>query len=71
MTNEFSQSLIIDDPAELGRLLDDKSIGVDSIDELTPETLLVCISKKKEWIEEHAASNIVISIFTTSYEFLN
>lgn len=62
----LSQSVILDNPAEFGKYFDDKSIEVSSIDELTPDAILLEYIKKKEWVEEHSCSNIVIALFTTS-----
>jgi len=45
---------------EYEKYRDDKSITVTSVDELTPEILLISFMKNKEWIEEHDCSNIGI-----------
>uniref|UniRef100_A0A914N3G3 DNA-directed DNA polymerase n=1 Tax=Meloidogyne incognita TaxID=6306 RepID=A0A914N3G3_MELIC len=62
----LSQCLITDNPAELGKFYDDKSIELISFDELTDETILISYIKKKEWVEEHDCSNVIISLWTTS-----
>uniref|UniRef100_A0A914M0Y3 DNA-directed DNA polymerase n=1 Tax=Meloidogyne incognita TaxID=6306 RepID=A0A914M0Y3_MELIC len=62
----LSQCVITDDLEEYEKYRDDKSITVTSVDELTPEILLISFMKNKEWIEEHDCSNIVISLWTTS-----
>lgn len=62
----LSQSLITDDPTVLGEYLDNKKIEVTGLDMLTPEIILISYLQKKDWIEEHPCSNVVISIFTTS-----
>nr|CAD2193092.1 unnamed protein product [Meloidogyne enterolobii] len=36
------------------------------MDSLTPETTLISYLEKKEFVEEHECSNIVISLWTTS-----
>lgn len=46
----LSQTLITDDPSELGSMLDNKSIDISSIDELTPETILISYIQKREWV---------------------
>uniref|UniRef100_A0A914MMX8 DNA-directed DNA polymerase n=1 Tax=Meloidogyne incognita TaxID=6306 RepID=A0A914MMX8_MELIC len=62
----LSQCAITNNPAELRKYLDDRSIEVSALDELTPDILLITYSKKKDWVEEHACSNVVISLWTTS-----
>lgn len=46
----LSQTLITDDPSELGSLLDNSSVEISSIDELTPETILISYIQKREWV---------------------
>uniref|UniRef100_A0A914LRF1 DNA-directed DNA polymerase n=1 Tax=Meloidogyne incognita TaxID=6306 RepID=A0A914LRF1_MELIC len=62
----FTQTHITDDLAELGEYIHNNSIEVAAIEELNTETLMIRYSKKKEWIEEHDSSNVVISLWTTS-----
>uniref|UniRef100_A0A914HP88 DNA-directed DNA polymerase n=1 Tax=Globodera rostochiensis TaxID=31243 RepID=A0A914HP88_GLORO len=62
----LSQTLITDDPVVLGEYLDNKSVDVTSIDELDADHILISYETKKEWVEEHACSNIIISLWTTS-----
>jgi hypothetical protein len=54
----LAQSYITDDPAELGEYLDDRSIDVMAVDELTPDAVMISYIKKKEFIEEHDCSNV-------------
>ncbi|KAL3084210.1 hypothetical protein niasHS_009698 [Heterodera schachtii] len=62
----LSQTLITDDPVTLAEYLDNKSIEVTSIDQLDETHILITYLHKKDWIDEHACSNIVISLWTTS-----
>uniref|UniRef100_A0A183C3B1 DNA-directed DNA polymerase n=1 Tax=Globodera pallida TaxID=36090 RepID=A0A183C3B1_GLOPA len=62
----LSQTLITDDPVILGEYLDNRSIDVTAIDELDDQHILLSYIQKKEWVEEHDCSNIVISLWTTS-----
>jgi hypothetical protein len=54
----LAQSYITSDPAELGEYLDDRTIDVMAVDELTPETIMISYVKKKEFIDEHECSNV-------------
>ena len=62
----LTQCLIIGDPAEFCACLDDRSIELSAIDELTTETIMISYIKKKEWVEENKTSNVIISLWTTS-----
>uniref|UniRef100_A0A914H919 Uncharacterized protein n=1 Tax=Globodera rostochiensis TaxID=31243 RepID=A0A914H919_GLORO len=62
----LSQTLITDNPSELGAFLDNGKIEVTGLDILTPERILISYHQKKDWVEEHPCSNLVISLFTTS-----
>jgi hypothetical protein len=63
----LSQVHITRDPVELREFLDARDKDVTSIDELNPKTIMIGYEMKKEWISEHNSSNVVISLFTTSY----
>ena len=60
------QTRILTHPAELGDMLDTKTIEIKSIDELTPQVVMVSYAKKEEWVEEHSSSNVMVSLWTTS-----
>uniref|UniRef100_A0A914HTU7 DNA-directed DNA polymerase n=1 Tax=Globodera rostochiensis TaxID=31243 RepID=A0A914HTU7_GLORO len=62
----LSQTLITDDPSVLGEHLDNRAVDVTAIDELDEDHLLISYETRKEWVEEHACSNIVVSLWTTS-----
>ena len=53
----LAQTLITDDPAKLGKYLDDKRIDVMAIDPLDSGSVVISYIKKKDWIEEHDSSN--------------
>ncbi|KAL3112286.1 hypothetical protein niasHT_013305 [Heterodera trifolii] len=50
----------------LTEYLENRSLEVTAIEELDEQHILISYEKKKEWIEEHACSNILISVWTTS-----
>nr|CAD2190591.1 unnamed protein product [Meloidogyne enterolobii] len=62
----LSQSFVTDDPAEFCEYKDDPSIDLSAVDELQPGVLLLRYVKKRDWIEEHDCSNVVVSLWTTS-----
>uniref|UniRef100_A0A183BP65 DNA-directed DNA polymerase n=1 Tax=Globodera pallida TaxID=36090 RepID=A0A183BP65_GLOPA len=62
----LSQTLITDDPVAFRDYLDNRSIDVTAVDELDEDHILISYENKKEWVEEHDCSNIVISLWTTS-----
>nr|CAD2190267.1 unnamed protein product [Meloidogyne enterolobii] len=62
----LSQCTVTDDPAKVRNLMDDVSKEVTGLDELTQDVVLISHLTKKDWIEEHDCSNVVISLWTTS-----
>lgn len=62
----LTRTLITSDPCELLDLLEDHSVEIMALDELTPEAILISYTERNEWVEEHEVSNIVISLFTTA-----
>ena len=60
------ETRIISQPAEFGEMLDSRSIHIKDIDQLTHEMVMVSYEKKKEWVEEHKTSNVMVSLWTTS-----
>uniref|UniRef100_A0A914KZX1 DNA-directed DNA polymerase n=2 Tax=Meloidogyne TaxID=189290 RepID=A0A914KZX1_MELIC len=66
LRNTLSKSVIINSPNELLEFDSNKSIEVQSVDELTEETILLTYKPREEFIIEHDTSNIVISLWTTS-----
>lgn len=60
------QTKVTDNPAELGEMLDDQAVEIMSLDELTPEVILISYQTRKEWVRENSSSNVVVSLFTTS-----
>uniref|UniRef100_A0A914M8V0 DNA-directed DNA polymerase n=1 Tax=Meloidogyne incognita TaxID=6306 RepID=A0A914M8V0_MELIC len=66
LRNTLSKSVIINSPNELIEFDNNKSIEVQSVDELTEETILLTYKPREEFIIEHDTSNIVISLWTTS-----
>jgi len=62
----LSETQITDDPAELRRYLEDRSLDVTALDELDEETIMISFVRKRDRVEEGDASNVVISLWTTS-----
>uniref|UniRef100_A0A1I8BQI9 DNA-directed DNA polymerase n=1 Tax=Meloidogyne hapla TaxID=6305 RepID=A0A1I8BQI9_MELHA len=62
----LSQCTITDRPSTLRKMMDDVSKEVSGVDELTPLVVLISHLTKKDWVEEHECSNVVISLWTTS-----
>nr|CAD2205652.1 unnamed protein product [Meloidogyne enterolobii] len=66
LRNGLSKSLIINSPNELREFDNNKSIEIQSADDLTEDTVLLTYKPREEFIIEHDTSNIVISLWTTS-----
>nr|CAD2188347.1 unnamed protein product [Meloidogyne enterolobii] len=62
----LSQCQITDDPSDLCKFFEDDTIEITSIDELTENVILIGFIKKKDFVEEHQCSNVIISLWTTS-----
>nr|CAD2161064.1 unnamed protein product [Meloidogyne enterolobii] len=62
----LSQVHITGDVAELCEYIQNRSLKLSAIDELNVDTIMIRYEKKKEWIEEHDTSNVVLSLWTTS-----
>lgn len=63
---DMARTFITTEPAELARILDDRSVEVTAIDELDKKrgAILITYVKKPEWVEEHGSSNIGESFFS-------
>lgn len=46
--------------------MNNNTIDICSIDDLTPKTILITYETKKEFIVENEGSNVIISAWTTS-----
>uniref|UniRef100_A0A914I0R6 DNA-directed DNA polymerase n=1 Tax=Globodera rostochiensis TaxID=31243 RepID=A0A914I0R6_GLORO len=66
MRNELTQTFVTSDPVALTEHLDDRSKEVTALDVLSDSTMMISFTTKKEWLEEHGCSNIVVSLWTTS-----
>uniref|UniRef100_A0A183C8S4 DNA-directed DNA polymerase n=1 Tax=Globodera pallida TaxID=36090 RepID=A0A183C8S4_GLOPA len=66
LRNGLSKTIVTDSPAELRALLDNPSIEVSAVDQLSEECVLLTYAAVNEWVEEHDCSNIVLSLWTTS-----
>uniref|UniRef100_A0A914N3Z1 DNA-directed DNA polymerase n=1 Tax=Meloidogyne incognita TaxID=6306 RepID=A0A914N3Z1_MELIC len=62
----LSQCVVTDDPAVYTKYSNDPSIIINFFEELTDDLLLISYTKKKEFVEEHDSSNVIISLWTTS-----
>ena len=69
MRNHLSQTVIVTDYSELLEYLeqDGKTIEISTVDQLSEEAMMVTYKMLEEYIVENSASNIVISMFVTSY----
>ena len=69
MRNHLSQTVIVTDYSELLEYLeqDGKTTEISTVDQLSEEALMVTYKMLEEYIVENSASNIVISMFVTSY----
>ena len=69
MRNHLSQTVIVTDYSELLEYLeqDNKTIEISTVDQLSEEAMMVTYKMLEEYIVENSASNIVISMFVTSY----
>ncbi|KAL3071424.1 hypothetical protein niasHS_016708 [Heterodera schachtii] len=66
LRNRLTKTEIVDNDADLGKLLNDDKIELSSLDQLTDRFWMVCYKTKDEHVVEHEASNIVIALWTTS-----
>lgn len=62
----LSKSTVMEDPAELCKLLDDKSIDITGVDYLNKDVVMVTSITKEDFVEEHESSNVLLSLYTTS-----
>ncbi|CAK5015611.1 unnamed protein product [Meloidogyne enterolobii] len=62
----LSQCTVTDRPSTLRKMLDDSTKEVSGVDELTPLVVLISHLTKKDFVEEHECSNVVISLWTTA-----
>ncbi|KAF7636003.1 DNA_pol_B_2 domain-containing protein [Meloidogyne graminicola] len=62
----LTQCVITGDVSEFCNYLNDDKIEVTSIDELTDQVILIGYIKKRDFIQEHQSSNVIISLWTTS-----
>lgn len=62
----LGQTMITDDPSVLGDMLDRNDIEILDVDEIIKGVIIINYSTKKEFIEENPASNVVVSLWTTS-----
>ncbi|KAL7075931.1 hypothetical protein ACQ4LE_004628 [Meloidogyne hapla] len=66
LRNGLTKSVITDSPDELREYYYNKSIEIQSVENLTEETVLITYYPRDEFIIEHDTSNMVISLWTTS-----
>lgn len=67
MRNRLSQSVILRDYGELLEYLKNETIDVTSFDQLNEEYAMLTYKTKDDYVVENSSSNIVISMFVTSY----
>ncbi|KAL3080203.1 hypothetical protein niasHT_035723 [Heterodera trifolii] len=66
LRNRLTKTEIVDNDADLGKLLNDDKTEISSLDQLTDQFWMVCYKTKDEHVVEHDTSNIVIALWTTS-----
>uniref|UniRef100_A0A914QTG8 DNA-directed DNA polymerase n=1 Tax=Panagrolaimus davidi TaxID=227884 RepID=A0A914QTG8_9BILA len=66
LRNTLSKTLVSDDPLEVDRILSGDAYEVSSIDLLDENRVMIIYNEKKDFIVENDASNIIISLWTTS-----
>ncbi|KAL3072343.1 hypothetical protein niasHT_030500 [Heterodera trifolii] len=66
LRNRLTKTEIVDNNADLGKLLNDDKIELSSLDQLADRFWMVCYKTKDEHVVEHDTSNIVIALWTTS-----
>jgi hypothetical protein len=66
LRNNLCKTHLTQSPAELRKYLDNKAIEVVSIDELTRDCIMITYVPAKEFIEENASSNLILSLWVTS-----
>uniref|UniRef100_A0A183CGF3 DNA-directed DNA polymerase n=1 Tax=Globodera pallida TaxID=36090 RepID=A0A183CGF3_GLOPA len=66
LRNRLMKTEIIDNHADLAKLLNDDKIEISSIDQLTEKFWMVCYKAKDEHVVEHDTSNVALALWTTS-----
>uniref|UniRef100_A0A183C7T1 DNA-directed DNA polymerase n=1 Tax=Globodera pallida TaxID=36090 RepID=A0A183C7T1_GLOPA len=66
LRNRLTKTEIIDNHADLAKLLNDDKIEISSIDQLTEKFWMVCYKAKDEHVVEHDTSNVALALWTTS-----
>ena len=66
LRNHLSKTEIINDPAVLRSFYDDNKLEISGLHEINDDYLMLSYYTKKEFIEEHNCSNVIISLWTTS-----
>jgi hypothetical protein len=58
--------VIVDNPVDLYKYLDDEKIEVHIREQLDDKNWLICYKRKDEHVYEHDASNLILALWTTS-----
>jgi hypothetical protein len=66
LRNGLCKTTITDCPARLRKMLEDESIDVIALDVLSPTHIMITYEPQKEYIEENASSNLMLSLWVTS-----
>jgi G:T-mismatch repair DNA endonuclease (very short patch repair protein) len=66
LRNKLSRTRIVSDLSQFADIMEDHRVDVNSIDYIDEESLMITTTEKGEFVEEHASSNVVISLWTTS-----
>ena len=66
LRNQLSRTVIKSDPCEVGELLNDPTVEINTFYSLSDTQYFITYTPKHEFVEEHSCSNIVLSLWTTS-----
>lgn len=66
LRNTLSKTLVSDDPLEIDKIMSGDIYEVSSIDLLDKNKVMMVYNNKKDFIVENDASNIILSLWTTS-----
>ena len=66
MKNHLSRTELITDPVKYVDLLDNHRVIITRVDCPAPKLAMVTYEPKEYFIDEHPATNVVISLITTS-----
>lgn len=66
LRNQLARTQIISDISQFADVMENQRLEINSIDYIDEDNIMATTSEKGEFIEEHASSNVVVSLWTTS-----